>query len=294
MGIRDTAAVYLLQLPPFPVEVTSNGPLAALFTKLSGITHTMLLQSWGLAPRPDGTTRADAGPGLTSCNGFVGIYGNSTGMTEPTPAKSLGRFFLDKKLQQMGKGHAWIPSTAGARPKFGDVFELAGRLHQGISLDFDGDVWNTAEGGQGGKSTGPPPFDIIKRKQARQTSDVVTNNKGETLKGWVDIERFVNGPPPTTVPGWLPGWWSVPWRGRTFFYFFDSNFTASWTFSKPVSNALAPLTFDDTATVTFDDAKSITLKWSKTGSVERFSAATEASLVGTWNAVEPLIATKMF
>jgi hypothetical protein len=82
--------------------------------------------------------------------------------------------------------------------------------------------------------------------------------------------------------------------GRTFFYFFDSNFTASWTFAKPVSNALAPLTFDDTATVTFDDAKSLTLKWSKTGSVEKFSAVTEASLVGTWNAAEPLIAAKMF
>ena len=139
-----------------------------------------------------------------------------------------------------------------------------------------------------------PPFDLIKRKQARQISDVVTNDKAETLKGWVDIERFLNGPPPTTVPSWLIGWWSVPWRGRTFFYFFDANFTASWTFAKPLSNGLSPLTFDDTATVTFDDAKSITLKWSKTGSVEQFSAATESSLVGTWNAAEPLIATRMF
>jgi len=291
MDIRDFARAYLLQVPPFPTPVTSNGPLAALFTRLSGITHLDLLRSWGKAPRADGSTFADTPPGLTSCNGFVGIYGNSIGLTEPTPPKSLGKFKLEQKLKQWGKSHAWIPSTAGARPKFGDIFELAPRLHEGISLDFEGDVWNTAEGGQGGSQTG---FDIIKRKQARQTSDVVTNDKNETLKGWVDIERFLNGPPPTTVPSWLPGWWSVPWRGRTFFYFFDSNFTASWTFAKPVSNALAPLTFDDTATVTFDDAKSITLKWSKTGSVEKFSAVTEASLVGTWNAAEPLIATKMF
>lgn len=291
MGIRDTAAVYLLQVPPLPTEVTSNGPLAVLFTKLSGITHLRLLQSWGMAARPGGATFADTPPGLTSCNGFVGIYGASIGLTDQTTANSLGKFRLDQWLKKWGKSHAWVPSTAGARPKFGDIFELAPRPHEGISLDFDGDLWNTAEGGQGGSKMG---FDIIKRKQARQISDVVTNDKAETLKGWVDIERFLNGPPPTTVPSWLPGWWSVPWRGRTFFYFFDSNFTASWTFAKPVSNALAPMTFDDTATVTFDDAKSITLKWSKTGSVEQFSAATESSLVGTWNAAEPLIATRMF
>ncbi len=291
MGIRDAAALYLLQVPPLPTQVTSNGPLAVLFTKLSGITHLMLLQSWGMAARPGGATFADTPPGLTSCNGFVGIYGASIGLTDQTTANSLGKFRLDQWLKKWGKSHAWIPSTAGARPKFGDIFELAPRLHQGISLDFDGDLWNTAEGGQGGSKMG---FDIIKRKQARQISDVVTNDKAETLKGWVDIERFLNGPPPTTVPSWLPGWWSVPWRGRTFFYFFDTNFTASWTFVKPVSNALAPMTFDDTATVTFDDAKSITLKWSKTGSVEQFSAATESSLVGTWNAAEPLIATRMF
>jgi hypothetical protein len=289
MDVRDSARIYLLQVPPFPGQVTSNGPLAALFTKLSGITHTMLLQSWGKAPRADGTTHADPPPGLTSCNGFVGIYGNSTGIAEPK--RFLGQFGLEKKLQQWGKSFAWIPSTAGARPKFGDVFELAGRLHEGISLDFDGDFWNTAEGGQGGSKSG---FDIIKRKQSRQTSDLVTHDAGGTLKGWVDIDLFVNGPPPTTVPGWLLGWWSVPWRGRTFYYFFDSNFKASWTFGKPVSNAFAPLTFDDTATVTFETPKTITLKWSKTGSVEKFSQATEASLVGTWNAAEPLIATKMF
>ena len=279
MDIRDSARMYLLQVPPFPSQITSNGPLAALFTKLSGITHTMLLNSWAKDPPP----------GLTSCNGFVGIYGNATGISEPK--RFLGQFSLDKKLAGWGKSFAWVTPGAGTRPKFGDVFELAGRLHQGISLDFEGNIWNTAEGGQGGSKMG---FDIIKRKQSTQTSDIVTHDKGAALKGWVDIDLFVNGPPPTTVPGWLLGWWSVPWRGRTFFYFFDSKFTASWTFSKPISNALAPMTFDDTATVTFDTTKSITLKWGKTGSIEKFSQITEANLAGTWNGAEPLVATKLF
>ena len=122
MGIRDTARMYLLQVPPVPAQITSNGPLAALFTRLSGIRHIDLLRSWGMAPRADGTTRADTPPGLTSCNGFVGIYGNATGISDPNPARTLGQFLLDKRLQQWGKGFAWIPSTAGARPKFGDIF----------------------------------------------------------------------------------------------------------------------------------------------------------------------------
>ena len=110
----------------------------------------------------------------------------------------------------------------------------------------------------------------------------------------MDIDLFVNGPPPTTVPSWLLGWWAVPWRGRTFFYFFDSKFTASWTFSKPISNALAPMTFEDTASVTFDTTTSMTLKWGKTGSIEKFSKLDEATLVGAWNGVEPLWRRRCF
>jgi hypothetical protein len=279
MDIRDSARMYLLQVPPFPSQITSNGPLAGLFTKLSGITQSMLLNSWANDPPP----------GLTSCNGFVGIYGNSTGIAMPN--RFLGQFNLDKKLAVWGKSFAWVTPSAGVRPKFGDIFEVAPRLHQGISLDFEGNVWNTAEGGQGGSKMG---FDIIKRKQLTQISDIPTHDKGAALKGWVDIDLFVNGPPPTTVPSWLLGWWAVPWRGRTFFYFFDSKFTASWTFSKPISNALAPMTFEDTASVTFDTTTSMTLKWGKTGSIEKFSKLDEATLVGAWNGVEPLSATKMF
>src|SRR4029078_12475113 len=118
MDIRDSARMYLLQVPPFPSQITSNGPLAALFTKLSGITQSMLLNSWANDPPP----------GLTSCNGFVGIYGNSTGIAMPN--RFLGQCNLDKKLAVWGKSFAWVTPSAGVRPKFGDVFELAPRLHQ--------------------------------------------------------------------------------------------------------------------------------------------------------------------
>ena len=189
MGIRETARTYLLQVPLEPGQITSNGDTAALFTRLSGITHNQLLVSWGQAPRPDGTTRADPAPGLTSCNSFVANYAGAAGIGIGKPGRSLGQFNLDKKLASWGKSFAWVPATEGARPKFGDIFEIATTLHQGIALDFEGSNWNTAEGGQGGSRSG---FDIIKRKRLPQSGGVVTHPRGP-LKGWVDIELFANG-----------------------------------------------------------------------------------------------------
>jgi len=294
MDIRDRARTYLAQVPSIPGEIRSDTN-EAQFTKLSGITQNMLLQSWGLQERPDKTTRADPPPGLTSCNSFVAVYAGGIGIAQKD--RSLGQFGLEKKLTGWGKAFAWIPATAGGKPKYGDIFEVGGTNHQGVSLDFDaGGAWNTAEGGQGGRKQ-QPPHDIIKRRSLPQAGDLLVHPKGP-VKGWVDVELFASGPAkpaPVTMPAWLSGWWEVPWRGRFFYYFFESGFKASWTFVKPISDAFAPLQFSDTATVTIDGPAAITLKWSATGSVEKFMlAGTDRILVGTWNTAEPLIATRMF
>jgi hypothetical protein len=253
------------------------------------------LESWGLKQRPDKTTRADPPPGLTSCNSFVALYAGDAGIGIAQKNRSLGQFGLDKKLASWGKSFAWVAAAPGLRPKFGDIFENATTLHQGVSLDSDpGGPWNTAEGGQGGKKS---LHDIIKRKTMPQSGDALIHTKGP-IKGWVDIELFAGGPAkpaPVTMPAWLSGWWEVPWRGQFFYYFFEPGFKASWTFVKPISDAFAPLQFNDTATVTVDGPAAITLKWSATGSVEKFMlAGTDRILVGTWNTAEPLIATRMF
>jgi hypothetical protein len=290
MDIRERARIYLLQVPPSG-EIQSKRDEPRFF-KLSGITHNQLLESWGLKTRPrEDKPRADPPPGLTSCNSFVANYAGDAGIGIGKPGRSLGQFGLDKKLKSWGKDFAWVPAAAGVRPKFGDIFEIATTLHQGVSLDFDGGFWNTAEGGQGGKTL---QYDIIKRKALQQSGDVVMHPRGP-LKGWVDIDLFANGPRPTTMPDWLLGWWSVPWRGRIFYYFFEQGFKASWTFVKPISSAFAPMRFDDTATVTVDGPASITLKWTATGSVENFMlAGTDRIMVGTWSGTEPLVATKLF
>jgi hypothetical protein len=280
MDIRERARIYLLQVPPPPAEIRSNGVTAPLFTRLTGgMTQAGLQQNW------------NSGGKQTSCNSFVANYAGDAGIGIGKPGRSLGQFGLDNKVAGWGKGFAWVAASPGARPKFGDIFEIATSLHQGVSLDFVGGTWNTAEGGQGGPSLG---FDIIKRKALSQGGDLVIHPRGP-LKGWVDIDLFANGPPPTTMPGWLLGWWAVPWRARIFYYFFEESFKASWTFTRPISNALAPMRFDDTAVVTIDGPQSVTLKWSATGSVEKFAQSTSSGeMLGTWNGTEPLLATKLF
>jgi hypothetical protein len=88
--------------------------------------------------------------------------------------KYLGRFDIEAELTRMSKGKSWVSAKSGARPKYGDIFRPK-KFHMGISLDFEGDKWNTAESGLGVPKTG---FDIIKRKQA------------DALQGWVDLELY--------------------------------------------------------------------------------------------------------
>jgi len=195
-GVLDRLCFVCDMLIDFDGNVTKSKFYEAVMHSNARLTYT---QVWKAVGEKDEEARAALGPVLPHVERLHQLYQVLAKAREKRGAiefeSSEVRFLLDQKLKQWGKSYAWVPSTTGARPKFGDIFQLPPRLHQGISLDFDGDFWNTAEGGQGGKSHGNPPFDLIKRKQARQTSDVVTNEKGETLKGWLDIERFLNGPP---------------------------------------------------------------------------------------------------
>ena len=54
-----------------------------------------------------------------------------------------------------------------------------GVTHMGISLDLEGDTWNTVQSGQGGPKA---KRDIIKRKQ--------TTYDASKLQGWVDLELY--------------------------------------------------------------------------------------------------------
>ncbi|MGH8519244.1 MAG: hypothetical protein ACREUE_17475, partial [Panacagrimonas sp.] len=131
---------------------------------------------------------------------------------------------------------------------------------------------------------------------ATQSGDgEMVTNKGEKLKGWVDIDLYLNGMPKAMpMPDWLPGWWKVPWRADTFYYYFEKPGSVKWTLKKPISDAMAPVNFNDTANVMFNDRGELTLQWWATQTIENFKKQADKIMIGDWNSKEPLIATRCF
>jgi hypothetical protein len=213
---------------------------------------------------------------MTTCNEFVGWFGRTLGSKD-----YLGRFDIDTYLAKVGKGHAWVPSAKGARPKYGDIVRFQS-FHMGVSLDFDGDKWNTVESGQGGPKS---HRDIIKRKQ--------TTYDGTKLKGWVDIELYF-----VSAPEWLVGWWEVTWRAQTYYYYFDRNFQVRWTQILPQVTSQPPGHANDTGTFTVEGWGQVSTRWRASGSVEKLRrvaacVTADEQMEGKWNGTEPITAVKM-
>jgi hypothetical protein len=281
-SIRERARQILSVVPPLGQQINSVGATASLFTKLTGVDQATLQKNW------------DGGGIMTTCNGFTGWFSRELGSK-----LYLGRFDLDTYLPKNNLGHAWIKSTPGSRPKFGDICRYA-KFHVGISLDFEGDIWNHVDSGQGGKKTG---YDIIKR--IRDTNPY----EHTKLLGWVDLEKYfgessatgdeateptaadkANGP----VPNWLLGWWNVSWRGQAFYYYFDSTYSVKWTQMLPRDTTRPALSANDTGKVSVESPSDFSIVWGKTGSIEKFSRPLGTSQMrGSWNSKEPLAASKM-
>lgn len=165
LDFRSRAIKLLEPLPPYPLEITSNGPKRHIFTQMTGLTHERLVADWATdACR----SRRQC---LTSCNGFTGWFASAMGSKT-----YLGRFDLETVAKR-----SWVPASSGLMPKYGDILRFQ-TLHVGVALDVVNGVLNTAEGGQGGPKRG---FDAIKRKQI-----VWDPSK---FRGWVDLEAWILG-----------------------------------------------------------------------------------------------------
>jgi hypothetical protein len=278
--IRERAKKYLDQVPPNQM-ITSNGPTASLYTKLTGLKHEGLWDNW----RHGGEE--------TGCNNFVGTYGNTLGSTT-----FLGQFPIQEVLKKIGKYYAWVPSVAGgAKPQCGDIVRWANRVHMGVSLDFEGDMWNSVEAGHGGpKPTkdpitkkvikddqglvvlGPGSFDIIKRMQRPFDPSM--------FQGWVDIELYFGAVPvPRTginapsspVPVWLVGWWRVVWEGRSYYYYFDNERNVGWTTDMPGSTS-GPISNSRGSGGVSVNLMHVSIRWKESGSLEQFDLQTAATI----------------
>lgn len=189
---------------------------------------------------------------MTTCNEFVGKFGATLGSKN-----YLGTFFLDTLLAKWGKG-----ARLGAvrRRRTAEVRRQFRVLHMGISLHCNGDEWNKAESGQGGKNLA---YDVIKRNKSTYP--------GSALQGWVDLELYFGpaaqiGP----VPDWLVGWWKVTFRGQAYYYYFDRNRQVKWTQILPHDTSQPPLAPRDTGTFAVLVTNAVITRWGATGSVEKF------------------------
>ncbi|WP_342363048.1 hypothetical protein [Terrarubrum flagellatum] len=255
--VRAKAKKFLDQLPAYDPQgrgdVASNGQRADLFFILTGVTHQSLQNTWKTEDvakaerRKEGKSTAGL-PTTTTCNAFVGKLGGAIG----SPI-SLGQFDIEKKLKNAGLGEAWIPADSGKRPGYGDVFRPI-KFHMGVSLDFSGDMWNTAESGQGGPGVDyTKGFDVVKRKQ--------TLWNPASLQGWVDIEilmRIVQ-----KAPKWMIGWWRFEVGPTKEFVYFAERGAARAFPSPPANIKIAPpQTGGKSGSLTYDeDTQGVAIAW---------------------------------
>lgn len=178
--------------------VRSNGDkmMQNEFERLTGMNQEKLSKRWTWDPN------------YTTCGDFAIHYCNHLGIP---PILLL---FGDPKTrcENEGKGSAWITDSHGESPKYGDVFKSKVN-HVGVSMEYEGSIWRTAEGGQGGKAV---KFDMVVRKETQSLDKV---------QGWVDIELWdaCKSSQSLPVPPWLSGFWKVYWQGQEYYYYFASD-----------------------------------------------------------------------
>ena len=265
MQILDGAGI-----PPLGQQINSDGATEAKFSELTGgapisfngkqfpSRHALLADNWS------------KGGIMTACNEFVGWYGRKLGIKE-----YLGRFDIATYLPTIGKGQAWVKSTADRQPKPGDILRHTA-YHMDVAIDFQDGVLYRVAAGQGGKGVG---HDILKRVKGDGPYDY------KKLTGWVDLDLFFGSPPGGPVPQWLLGWWQVTWRRQVYYYHFDSSHQAQWTQVKPLIAGQGAVLPSDTATFTVEGNLGVTIRWG-TGSVEKLSkvdVTSDQQMQGTWN-----------
>lgn len=263
--IRERAKEILDAMPATPIRSNDH---TGNYKKFTGIDHETLESNW------------KTGGIMTGCNGFVGWYGRQVGATV-----NLGRFDLTTYLPSIGKGHAWVKSTADRRPSYGDILLHAG-LHEDVALGFDGDILNRMAAGQGGRSQG---CDILTRVRGKSVYSYIN------LQGWIDLDLYFGATQPV-LANQLLGWWSV-WDGNQYYYFFDAKGGVQYTTTKPL-NTGAPLKLPlNQGSYAFASSGKLVIDWNPAdggATKETFTWPPLGERInGISNRYAPLVATKM-
>jgi hypothetical protein len=273
--IRKAAKKIIDTNVPVGTRYTSDGPTKDTFTRLTGgkpadypSRHDKLVAVWAKGSKE------------TCCMDFVGWYsGQLAAALGKTMTENLGRFTINKGVAVAA---AWIPTTAAAKPKYGDILLHTG-IHIDVAIGFDGPKLCRVAAGQG----------IVGQR------DVLTRVTGgsaynyQKLQGWVDIDIYFGGaaapgPTPTSTmppPPWIYGWWQVAWQGQQFGYYFYRDGTVKWTRNLGQPLAYPPGGTEGTGRFGRDATGAIVIYW-ESGSVETFPRGGPSGLQGTWRGAD--------
>ena len=228
------------------------------FEKLTGMTQAKLDAMWVWNPT------------YTTCNDFCIHAAQAMGVTQV----NTGQFEVASWLAAVGLARAWAPDRDGARPRYGDIFRSAG-IHRGVSLECEGDVWNTIEAGQGGKGHRK---DAVKRfSRSWSHRDIL---------GWIDVGmlRLQSAP----LPSWLGGWWEVNEEpDQHYYYFFEAGGKVYWTQDSPEltgSSTLLPppVNWFHGAFSIVRGFQTVAIHWHSIDPVETIQVSTSLERIDQW------------
>lgn len=166
----------------------------------------------GKFDRITGKMRKDSkgvGAGYTTCGSLPGFVSSELGAAG-LKGKAWESYMQKRSLNGTNavrikgiKFNAWVEADLVKRPLPGDVYALlnngkSDRLNDGIShvgviIDSSGDVWKTADMGQGGGWDGKFVERPYKVKEGELFGETIQGGGYRTLAGWVDIDKYFGG-----------------------------------------------------------------------------------------------------
>jgi hypothetical protein len=286
---REQAEKILNEIPKTPEGIRSDRQ-PDLFLKWTGMSHKELMDSW----------RANMkGPTLlTACGGFAAKFGLRIGI------KDIKSYFkLKQSLADIGKSHAWVPASSGAKPEVGDILRHSPRYHVDVAAGWDG-VGEKAKLKRvaAGQSVHKRPTTSVENEfDALKWVTGANAYNPANLEGWLDLDKYFDvapsvGPIGPTF-GWLKGWWKV-WDGNTYWYHFGPNGTVQYTMTEPTNLSSPPIKPTNVGNYSYTLPSTLVVTWNKVSSApvacrETFHAVSGCQQMnGKSNLYGPLFATR--
>ncbi len=97
---------------------------------------------------------------------------------------------------------------------------------------------------------------------------------------------------PVSAQSSMLGYWSVTWRGKTYYYYFEASGRVSYSSHTPANKKQAPADFEGRG-YWFENGGAIKMSWTKTGTLETLRSTGHNTMSGTWNDSVPISAAKL-